>query len=81
MVKSALDVLAICSISPRAQLQFCERIEQPDDTKCVAFNILLGAADGEYVHDYADVQRAALTVIINCVCAPIHRPTSLGKIF
>ena len=50
MVKSALDVLAICSISPRAQLNFCERVELPDDTKSVAFNILLGAAEGEFVH-------------------------------
>ena len=50
MVKSALDVLAICSISPRAQLQFCERIDLPDDTKSVAFTILLGAAEGEFVH-------------------------------
>ena len=50
MVKSALDVLAICSVSPRAQLQFCERIELPDDTKSVAFTILLGAAEGEFVH-------------------------------
>ena len=42
MVKSALDVMAICSISPRGQMQFCERVELPDDTKSVAFNILLG---------------------------------------
>ena len=42
MVKSALDILGICSISPRGEMQFCERIELPDDTKSVAFNILLG---------------------------------------
>ena len=50
MVKSALDVLSICSISPRGQLQLCERVELPDDTKSVAFNVLLGAAEGEVVH-------------------------------
>ena len=48
MVKSALDILAICSISPRAQLQFCDRVELPD-TNVLAFNILLGAAEGDIV--------------------------------
>jgi HIV-1 Vpr-binding protein len=38
----------------------------------VGMNIILGAAEGEIVAD-ADVQRAALAAIINCVCAPIHR--------
>ena len=50
MVRAALDVLSICSISPRAQLQFCERIEIPDNSKQVAFNLLLGACEGEFVH-------------------------------
>ena len=31
------------------------------------------------MHDSADVQRASLTVIINCVCAPISRPNNLGR--
>ncbi|RZC39992.1 protein mahjong [Asbolus verrucosus] len=35
-------------------------------------NIILGAAEGEIVAD-ADVQKAALRVIVNCVCAPICR--------
>ena len=43
------------------------------------FLIFLGAAEGEFVHDSADVQRASLTVIINCVCAPISRPNNLGR--
>lgn len=50
MMRAALDVLSICSISPRAQLQFCERIEIPDNAKQVAFNLLLGACEGEFVH-------------------------------
>ena len=49
MVRSALDVLAICSVCPRAQLQFCERVELQDDSKSIAFNVLLGAAEGELV--------------------------------
>ena len=43
------------------------------------FFLILGSAEGEFVHDSADVQRASLMVIINCVCAPINRPNSLGR--
>ena len=73
MVRSALDILSITSIMPKVQLQFCEKIDLPDDTKPVGINILLGAAEGEIVQDSADVWRSALQVIINCVCAPIDR--------
>lgn len=38
----------------------------------IGMNIILGASEGEIVAD-PDVQKAALQVIINCVCAPIHR--------
>ncbi|KDR23940.1 protein mahjong [Zootermopsis nevadensis] len=71
-VRSALDVLAICSVMPRVQLLLCDRVDLPDEAMTVGMNIILGAAEGEIVAD-ADVQRAALAVIINCVCAPIHR--------
>jgi HIV-1 Vpr-binding protein len=47
-------------------------VDLPDEAMTVGMNIILGAAEGEIVAD-ADVQRAALAVIINCVCAPIHR--------
>lgn len=49
MVKSALELLSVCSICPRAQLIFCERVDLLDDSKSVAFNILLGAGEGELV--------------------------------
>lgn len=71
-VRSALDVLAVCSVMPRVQLLLCDRVDLPDEAMTVGMNIILGAAEGEIVAD-ADVQRAALAVIINCVCAPIHR--------
>ena len=71
-VRSALDVLAVCSVSPRVQLLFCDRIQIPDDANAVGINILLGAAEGDIVAD-AEVQRAALSVLIHCVCAPVHR--------
>ncbi|KAL1117022.1 hypothetical protein AAG570_004350 [Ranatra chinensis] len=71
-VRSALDVLSICSLMPRVQLQLCEKIELPDDGNTVGVNVILGAAEGEIVAE-PDVQRAALHVLITCVCAPIHR--------
>lgn len=71
-VRSALDVLAICSVMPKVQLLFCDRVDLPEETITVGIHIILGAADGEIVAD-ADVQKAALSVIVNCVCAPINR--------
>lgn len=41
-------------------------------------NIILGAAEGEIVAD-PDVQKAALRVMVNCVCAPIARVNILLK--
>lgn len=71
-VHSALNVLAICAVRPSVQLVFCDRLELPDDAMTIGMNIILGASEGEIVAD-PDVQKAALQVIINCVCAPIHR--------
>ncbi|XP_063917957.1 protein mahjong isoform X3 [Zophobas morio] len=71
-VRSALDVLAIACVMPKVQLLFCERVELPEESATVGINIILGAAEGEIVAD-ADVQKAALRVIVNCVCAPICR--------
>ncbi|KRT78245.1 hypothetical protein AMK59_6678 [Oryctes borbonicus] len=71
-VRSALDVLAIACVIPKVQLLFCDRVDLPEETITVGINIILGAADGEIVAD-ADVQKAALRVLVNCVCAPINR--------
>lgn len=71
-VRSALDVLAVCSVQPQVQLLFCEEISIPEENNAIGFNILLGAADGDIVAD-PEVQRAALNVLIHCVCAPEHR--------
>lgn len=71
-VRSALDVLSICSVMPQVQLLFCEQVTMPDEGLTVGMNIILGAAEGEIVAD-PDVQRSALSVLINCVCAPVHR--------
>ncbi|KAI4465923.1 vprbp protein-related [Holotrichia oblita] len=71
-VRSALDVLAIACVIPKVQLLFCDRVDLPEETITVGINIILGAADGEIVAD-ADVQKAALRVLVNCVCAPVNR--------
>ncbi|CAH0556965.1 unnamed protein product [Brassicogethes aeneus] len=71
-VRSALDVLAIACVMPKVQLLFCERVDLPEETITVGINIILGAAEGEIVAD-AEVHKAALRVICNCVCGPINR--------
>ncbi|XP_075228537.1 lisH and WD40 domain-containing protein mahjong isoform X6 [Lycorma delicatula] len=76
-VRSALDVLCICAVMPRVQLHLCERVDLPDETMTVGMNVILGAAEGEIVAD-PDVQRAALGVLNTCVCAPIHRESSIS---
>ncbi|KAJ8975909.1 hypothetical protein NQ317_007752 [Molorchus minor] len=57
---------------PKVQLLFCDRVDLPEETLTVGMNIILGAAEGEIVTD-ADVQKAALAAIGNCVCAPVAR--------
>lgn len=71
-VRSCLDVIAICSVVPKVMLLLCERVDMPDMSMTMAINLLLAAAECEIVAD-ADVQRAALRAVINCVCAPINR--------
>lgn len=71
-VRSALDVLAIACVMPKVLLLFCEKIDLPEESITVGFNIIIGAAEGEIVAD-ADVQKAALRVIVNSVCAPTSR--------
>lgn len=34
--------------------------------------MFIGAADGDIVPE-PEVQKAALNVLVNCVCAPVHR--------
>lgn len=53
-------------------LLLCERVDMPDLSMTMSINLLLAAAECEIIVD-ADVQRAALRAVINCVCAPINR--------
>lgn len=71
-VRSALDVLNVCSVTPKTQLALCESISVVDSHNTVGISIILAAAEGDLLPD-ADVQRSALNVIINCVCGPMSR--------
>lgn len=71
-VRSCLDVIAICSVVPKVMLLLCDRVDMPDMSMTMAINLLLASAECEIIAD-ADVQRAALRAVVNCVCAPINR--------
>jgi len=89
MIKNALEVLNICAVLPKVQLALCEipspkiSVDNQNDTSVmqedepqaendnVGLNIIIKAAEGDLLD--ADIQKAALSVIITCVCAPIHR--------
>ena len=71
-VRSALDVINICSVLSNVQLQLCDPVVLPDDNNTIGITIILGAAEGEIVTD-PEVQKSALNVIITCACAPINR--------
>lgn len=50
----------------------------PDEASAAGINIILGAAEGEIVAD-AEVQKAALAVLVHIVCASIVKPLSVGR--
>ncbi|XP_046975211.1 protein mahjong isoform X3 [Vanessa cardui] len=72
-VRSALDVVSVCCVAPRVQLLLTEKIDMRDADLTTGVHIVLdGAADGDIVPE-PEVQRAALNVLVNCVCAPVQR--------
>ncbi|XP_072506538.1 DDB1- and CUL4-associated factor 1 isoform X6 [Notamacropus eugenii] len=82
-VRYALDVLAILTVVPKIQLQLAESVDVLDEAgstvSTVGISIILGVAEGEFfIHD-AEIQKSALQIIINCVCGPDNRISSIGK--
>lgn len=84
MIKNALEVINICAVLPKVQLLLCEpspKIQANDislieddpqaENDNVGLNIIIKAAEGDLLD--ADIQKASLSIIITCVCAPIHR--------
>jgi len=41
-IRSALEVLAVCTIIPKAQLQLCEQVRQPDADPVPAIRFMCG---------------------------------------
>ncbi|XP_048823707.1 DDB1- and CUL4-associated factor 1-like [Lagopus muta] len=82
-VRCALDVLAILTVVPKIQLQLAEPVDVLDEAgstvSTVGISIILGVAESEFfIHD-AEIQKSALQIIINCVCGPDNRISSIGK--
>uniref|UniRef100_A0A3B3BWZ6 DDB1- and CUL4-associated factor 1 n=1 Tax=Oryzias melastigma TaxID=30732 RepID=A0A3B3BWZ6_ORYME len=82
-VRYALDILSILTVVPKTQILLCESIAVLDDggstVSTVGMSIVLAVAEGEIFVNDAEIQKSALQVIINCVCAPDKRMCSIGK--
>ncbi|XP_017482775.1 PREDICTED: protein VPRBP-like [Rhagoletis zephyria] len=72
-VRSALDVLVVCSVMAKFQALLGDSVVINEGHSTAGMRIILAAACGDIVND-ADCQRSALNVIINCVCGPLTRP-------
>ncbi|KAI1892379.1 hypothetical protein AGOR_G00132760 [Albula goreensis] len=73
-VRYALDILAILTVVPKTQLLLAEAFDVPDEggstSSTVGMGIVLAVAEGEVFVNDAEIQKSALQVVINCVCAP-----------
>ncbi|KAK6318699.1 hypothetical protein J4Q44_G00099100 [Coregonus suidteri] len=82
-VRFALDILAMLTVAPNVQLLLAETVDVLDEggsTVCtVGMSIILGVAEGEVFVNDAEIQKSALQVITNCVCAPDHTLSSMGS--
>ncbi|XP_034442578.1 DDB1- and CUL4-associated factor 1-like [Hippoglossus hippoglossus] len=81
-VRYALDILAILTVVPKVQLVLADTVDVLDETRSlvstVGMSVILGVAEGEVFINDAEIQKSALQVIINCVCAPDQSLNSVG---
>ncbi|KAM9759109.1 DDB1- and CUL4-associated factor 1-like isoform 1-T3 [Menidia menidia] len=81
-VRYALDILAILTVVPKVQLVLADTIDVLDENRSpvstVGMSIILGVAEGEVFLNDAEIQKSALQVIINCVCAPDQSLNTVG---
>ncbi|XP_047741540.1 DDB1- and CUL4-associated factor 1 [Hyalella azteca] len=82
---SALDTLYICSVMPQVQMAFCEKITIPasedffrnvNPMEAPGFAVLVACIPETNIQPMnatPEVQRAALHVLVNCLCAPLNR--------
>uniref|UniRef100_A0A8D0D401 DDB1- and CUL4-associated factor 1 n=1 Tax=Sander lucioperca TaxID=283035 RepID=A0A8D0D401_SANLU len=82
-VRYALDILSILTVVPKTQLLLSEAVAVLDEggstVSTVGISIVLAVAEGEVFVNDAEIQKSALQVVINCVCAPDKRMSSIGK--
>ncbi|XP_072237664.1 DDB1- and CUL4-associated factor 1-like isoform X1 [Leuresthes tenuis] len=81
-VRYALDILAILTVVPKVQLVLADTVDVLDENRSpvstVGMSIILGVAEGEVFLNDAEIQKSALQVIINCVCAPDQSLNTVG---
>ncbi|XP_045885076.1 DDB1- and CUL4-associated factor 1-like, partial [Micropterus dolomieu] len=81
-VRYALDILAILMVVPKVQLVLADTVIVLDETRSpvstVGMSIILGVAEGEVFVNDAEIQKSALQVINNCVCAPDQSLNTVG---
>ncbi|XP_062387404.1 DDB1- and CUL4-associated factor 1 isoform X3 [Sardina pilchardus] len=82
-VRYALDILSILTVVPKTQLMLADSVAVLDEggstISTVGMSIVLVVAEGEVFINDAEIQKSALQVVINCVCAPDKRVSSIGK--
>ncbi|CAL8367811.1 unnamed protein product [Lota lota] len=82
-VRYALDILSMLTVVPKIQLLMADAVAILDEggstVSTVGMSIVLMVAEGEVFVNDAEIQKSALQVVINCVCAPDKRISSIGK--
>ncbi|CAL8325380.1 unnamed protein product [Merluccius merluccius] len=82
-VRYALDILSMLTVVPKIQLLLADAVVVLDEggstVSTVGMSIVLMVAEGEVFVNDAEIQKSALQVAINCVCAPDKRISSIGK--
>ncbi|KAK9529756.1 hypothetical protein VZT92_013830 [Zoarces viviparus] len=81
-VRYVLDIMAMLVVVPKVQLVLAETVEVLDETRSsvstVGMSIILGVVEGEVFVNDAEIQKSALQVINNCVCAPDQSLNTVG---
>ncbi|XP_056293219.1 DDB1- and CUL4-associated factor 1-like isoform X2 [Pseudoliparis swirei] len=81
-VRYVLDILAMLVVVPKVQLVLVDTVEVLDETRSpvstVGMSIILGVIEGEVFVNDAEIQKSALQVINNCVCAPDQSLNTVG---
>ncbi|CAN9512112.1 unnamed protein product [Ophioblennius macclurei] len=82
-VRYVLDILSILVLVPLVQLVLGNPVH-PDEGRravgSVGMSIVLELAEGEVIPNDGEIQKSALQVIINCVCAHDHNLYPVGSV-